>query len=175
MANIYVGTILDTPFGITLDLSAYTADEMQEQLDTLIKQAQTHFAEEIEVKDWDSDEIPRSIAKSINPELWAAWMDAYDEHGDALLAFIDNEFYNGLNDTDALDDAISRFEDVYQGEYRSKEDFAQDWLENTGELDAIPEHLRYYFDHEAYARDMFVNDVYELDAPGGGIFVYFNR
>lgn len=44
--------------------------------------------------------------------------------------------------------------DRYRGEFRSWEDMAEELLEETGELDQIPESLRYYFDYEKYANDL---------------------
>lgn len=42
------------------------------------------------------------------------------------------------------------------------EEYAHVYLEDTGQLDAIPESLRYYFDYAAFARDMRLNG--EVDA-----------
>ena len=51
---------------------------------------------------------------------------------------------------------LDSFSDLYMGEYDSQEDFATEFLESTGELDLIPKSLRYYFDYEMYARDLFI-------------------
>ena len=59
-----------------------------------------------------------------------------------------------------------RFEQFTVFEGNAKE-YAADLLEATGELDQIPEHLRYYFDMDAYARDLAIDgSVYEFEFAG---------
>lgn len=52
-----------------------------------------------------------------------------------------------VHDTDGLPDL---------GEYRDREDFAADWLDQTGRLADVPEHPRHYIDFDAYGRDLVV-------------------
>lgn len=68
-----------------------------------------------------------------------------------------------------FDSDYSDFEDRYRGYYQNKEAFAEELLDDTGELDAIPEHLRCYFDYEAYASDLFSSDFTMIDG-----FVFWN-
>jgi hypothetical protein len=49
------------------------------------------------------------------------------------------------------------------GCYDSEQEYAEALLEETGELNEIPEHLRYYFDYESYASDLFINDYLFID------------
>lgn len=60
-----------------------------------------------------------------------------------------------------IEDSIDYFENNYQGKYDSDVDFAESFLEDTGDLNEIPEHLRCYFDYEYYARDL-MNDYFEI-------------
>jgi antirestriction protein len=57
--------------------------------------------------------------------------------------------------------SLDTVEEAYAGEWRSDEDFATDLLEQCGDLDSIPENLRYYFDYSAYARDLMISDYFE--------------
>ena len=68
--------------------------------------------------------------------------EAYEE-------YINEGGYNG-----------EEFEDMYQGQYESEEAFAEQLLDDCGTLNDIPQHLRYYFDYTAYARDLFINDYF---------------
>lgn len=45
------------------------------------------------------------------------------------------------------------FEENYQGEHASLEDYARTWLEDTDGLKDIPKHLKNYIDFAAYGRD----------------------
>ena len=88
---------------------------------------------------------------------------------DLLNAYADNE---GIEDAD---DALERFQDDYQGTFDNLEDWATELLDSTGELECIPERLRYYFDYEAYARDCELGgDIYTL-RTNEGLAVFWNR
>lgn len=65
------------------------------------------------------------------------------------------KFYENTMGFDA-----DRFIESYIGEYNSPEDFAREYC---GELLEIPEHLEFYIDWEKYARDLLINDYWELD------------
>ena len=52
------------------------------------------------------------------------------------------------------------FESAYMGRYDSEEGYAEQYLDDSGTLDQIPEHLRYYFDVERFARDLFMDGYY---------------
>lgn len=53
------------------------------------------------------------------------------------------------------------FSGNYHGQYDSPEDYAQQYIDDCGLLDSLPENLRYYFDYEKFARDMMINDITE--------------
>ena len=59
----------------------------------------------------------------------------------------------------------SSFEDAYCGKYESEEDYAYQYIEDTGMLDSLPEWAQRYFDYEAFARDMFL-DEYTMTESG---------
>ena len=87
--------------------------------------------------------------------LYKSIMDDVDSGGldeGAVAAYIDMQGITYWSITD--------FEDSYQGEADSEVAFAEQLLEDCGDLDAIPESLRYYFDYEKYARDLFITDFY---------------
>ena len=65
----------------------------------------------------------------------------------------------------SIDDAQKFLKDCYHGSYDSEVDFARSVFEECYG-DAIPENLIYYFDHKAFARDLFVNDYFSIDAQG---------
>lgn len=80
---------------------------------------------------------------------------ALEEHGEPFRAFLSafGEY---------TDDAVDHFYERYIGEYATRADFAGDLLENTGELEAIPERLSYCVDLDAYGRDLLLGgDVVE--------------
>lgn len=66
-------------------------------------------------------------------------------------------------------------DDHYAGEARSLEDWAEEFMEDTGQLDQIPESLRAYFDFEKFARDLeYGGDVFTVDLASGNVGVFWS-
>ena len=53
---------------------------------------------------------------------------------------------------------LDNMEDAYVGVFDSKEDFAEEIVSDCYELDKMMGSLADYFDYNAYARDLFIND-----------------
>jgi len=64
--------------------------------------------------------------------------------------------------------SFDSFECAYQGQHRNDIAFAEYMVDECCALE-IPEHLEYYFNYEAYARDIMINDYTEEDG------YYFSR
>lgn len=90
---------------------------------------------------WDS---PRGFygESYIDPDLWE-WLDLDDHDRELLAVYQDHVDENGT---------IDQARDAFAGRADSPEDWAAEWLEETGEIAEIPERLRGYFDYAAYAR-----------------------
>jgi antirestriction protein len=75
------------------------------------------------------------------------------------------------------DESLARelIEDSYQGCFEDLETWAEGFLEDTGELDPVPEHLRPYLDVAAYARDMELSGTVFTIETTDGIYVFWNR
>ena len=59
-----------------------------------------------------------------------------------------------------------RLEEVYLFEGTARE-YVEDYIDSTGMLDSMPENLRYYFDYDAFTRDMLLNgDIYRMEING---------
>lgn len=69
---------------------------------------------------------------------------------------------------------ISAYEDCYAGSSNDLVSWCHDLLEESGQLESIPENLRFYFDYEAYARDVEINDVFTID-HNGETHVFWHR
>ena len=69
------------------------------------------------------------------------------------------------------------FNACYQGEWVSARVFTEDLVDDCGLLDDVTESLvRYYFDYDAYSRDIFIDDYTFLDGGGTGYgYVFINR
>lgn len=152
--RVYVGTYAKyndgNLFGKWFDLEDYTdLDEFYEAC------ADLHADEEdpeLMFQDWEG--IPDGMVSecSVDPKCWSL-IEAYDEFGEERVG----AYCACFGEWSASD-----FEARYRGEFSSWEDMAEALLEETGQLDEIPESLRYYFDYEKYARDIrFSGDMVE--------------
>jgi antirestriction protein len=96
-----------------------------------------------------------AIDNDIDPDLLTTYADS--------LGFDDPE------------EAFDHFQDNYAGIWDDLEAWAIDMLEQTGELEEMPERLRYYFNYQAYAYDCQLGgDIWTLDTSEG-IAVFWNR
>jgi len=154
--RIYVGTYAKyndgNLFGKWLYIENYSDKE-----EFLKACAELHSDEEdpeLMFQDWEG--VPDDMVSEcwLDPECWEL-IEAYDEFDeDAVKAYI--YCFGEWNRGD--------FQDRYRGEYDSWKDFAEQLVDELGYLYEIPEHLRYYFDYEKYARDLRLGgDVCEHD------------
>jgi antirestriction protein len=78
----------------------------------------------------------------------------------------------GDADAKEIEDWIS---DCYAGTARTLEDWAAEYLDDSGQLSELPEWAKNYFDFEAFARDLELGgDVFTV-AGGQGVIVFWNR
>ena len=80
-----------------------------------------------------SDEINEILEESDNEKLFREYAK--------------NNFYNPTAED------IEGMIEAYGGSYESKEHWAEEYLDDSGQLDQIPSNLRYYFDYQSFARD----------------------
>lgn len=63
-------------------------------------------------------------------------------------------------------DTLGEAEESYQGEWNSMKDFAENLIHECDMLADMPENLRFYFDYEAYARDLVYSGDYWFHEDG---------
>lgn len=143
--RIYVGTYAKynsgSIYGAWLDLDQYA--DHGEFLEACSRLHADEEDPEFMYQDWEG--IPASMVG----ESWlseAVWDIMGEPDLEAVRAYLS---IFGAWDADD-------FQDRYRGHFQSWQDMAEELLEEAGELDQIPEHLRYYFDYAAYARDLRV-------------------
>lgn len=73
------------------------------------------------------------------------------------------------------DDAEDFVDDKYRGRFDSWQDMAEQWIDETGELDKVPEHLQAYFDYAAYGRDMELCGDFSGYRADGDLYVFWNH
>jgi len=100
------------------------------------------------------------------------------DHVAELAEFIDDHGPLGaelVSHAGSIDDARRMLEDNYAGCYESLSHFAEDFLEETGQLDAVPEHLRGYIDFASYGRDLDLSGELETVEVDGELHLFWAR
>lgn len=103
---------------------------------------------ELDAQDWEC--LPQGLDGDdlFIEEKWdllKEYMELCDRYdADAVNAYV------SCFDLDCLD----RFEDRFQGEYKSEEDFAEYMVNELYDLDRLMGNLSNYFNYEKYARDL---------------------
>jgi antirestriction protein len=146
--KVYVGTYAKYNNGKLLgkwfDIEDY--DDKEEFLEACQNFHEDEDDPEFMFQDWE--DIPGElISESCIDEEVFVLEKMYQQYGkDAVQAFI------------ALFDRWNKgnFEDRYLGYHDSVQDFAEEWLDDTGALNEIPEKFRPYIDFERYGRDMIL-------------------
>lgn len=155
------------------------ADEMQEKVNEILRASrfpnvmvefegkQVPSAEEFAIHDFEGEAL-KGLREYCGLAAVAARVEldeiAEDELGSdglaIVLAYWDNIGMQYMpND---IADAVKQVRGAYCGSFSSWTDWAENYCEETGLLDSIPENLRYYFDFEAYGRDARCNgDIFE--------------
>ncbi len=159
---IYIGTYAKynngSIAGKWVDLTQITSkDELYEIA------AEIHADEEdpeFMFQDWQS--IPeRFISKS-----WIS--DDYFEYAEKMAGMSDDE-KNAFEAFASAGYDENDFEEANCGYWSSEEDFARDLIEQCYDIEKMMGNLSYYFDYEAFARDLFIND-YWMDDKTGFVF-----
>ena len=120
--------------------------------------------EEYEIQFIDGDNHQLFKALQVNQANLNQWFDDFEEldEDDCNKATYLAE-YSGYSD---MNDILSNMDDVmlFEG---TAEEYAEQYIEDTGMLNDMPKNLRYYFDTEAFARDMVLGgDVSVVEVNG---------
>jgi len=156
--SVYVGTYAKynsgSINGAWIDLSKF--NNYDEFIDHCKKLHKDETDPELMFQDFEN--FPKSYysESEIDADLWDEYINLAEHERELLEAYHDAGFEGGIQEA----------EDAFIGCYKDDEDFAWNMLENTGDLNSIPEHLQSYFDLEKYARDL----MFDHSSAGGYYF-----
>lgn len=156
--SIYVACLASynnaTLHGIWID-ATQSEDEIMEEIWEMLDNSPEPDAEEYAIHDYEGfGGIKIHEYESIcNIVEYASFIK---EHGELGLALLCNY---------SMDDAQTMLEDNYQGCYDSEVDFAEQLFDDCY-AHQLPSSISCYFDYEAFARDLFINDYCSVDVNG---------
>lgn len=102
---------------------------------------------------------------SIDEGLWD-WLDLDEDDRELLEVYQEHVDQSG---------DIDQARDAYAGKANSEADWAAEWLEETGGLEDVPDHLKNYIDFEAYARDARLGGDVVFARHNGNLWVFYNH
>ena len=130
-----------------------------------LEKAKTHKnkygdpVEEYEIQFLDGENYALFGALSVNQANLKQWFDEFEGlEGNELVSAIYLAEYLSYN----MDDLKDSLDDVSLFEGTAKE-YAYEYIDDTGLLNEMPENLRFYFDFDAFTRDMIMSgDITEV-------------
>ncbi len=165
-AKVYVGTYAKYNAGslagkwVTLsDFSTY-----EEFIDECKRIHADEDEDELELMFQDCENLPDCFysESEISKKFWE-FLEECDDYCDCGNAYIIYLNYRG----EYVD--VDEFEENLIGAFDSDEDFGIEIAENWGYLEGVPESVKMYFDYEAFARDLLINDCFKEEG------YYFKR
>jgi len=138
--------------GEWVDISGMTGDEIAEAIQDVVGDNEWAIHDVEGFGSFDVGEYP-------DTEELAAVVEAIEEYGEAAIGA-------ALSYGTKPEDVVSFMQDSYQGEWDSEEDFVENLLSDTGQLDELPEWAQPYFDIEKYTNDLFMGDYWSAHVDG---------
>lgn len=129
--------------------------EIREEIQEMLKTSPERNEEEWAIHDYEGfGKIKIGEFEDIDKVSKIAEM--IEKHGKVFAGV-----YSYLGD---LDDAIEAMEERYLGQFKSLEDWAYQWAEDTGDIKSIPKQYENYIDWEAIGRDADLNgDIFTVE------------
>lgn len=127
------------------------------------RNAYGHPVEEYEIQFIDGDNHTLFAAIGVNQANLKAWFDQFEDLTEEQAV---KAIYLAEHLGTATDQIIDQLDDVqlFEG---TRLQYAESYIEEAGLLNEMPESLRYYFDTEAFARDLvYAGDITEIEIIG---------
>lgn len=156
--------------GSWIDCGGKDADDIGEEVRAMLAKSPIENAEEWAIHDYECpDQLRGQFSEYMGLDKVATLaslgelMDQGDHYAAGVALALDR-----MSGTWDATDVESWIDDHYAGESSfGPAGWCETWLEEMGDLEGVPENLRFYIDFEAYARDTAMNgDVEFVDADG---------
>ena len=143
-------------------------DEIQDAIQQILATSPEPGAEEWAIHDYEgfgSLNLSEHVGIERVCEL-AAFIEEHGQLGAELMNYVGG----------SLEEARQSMVDNYCGEYESLEHYAEQFAEDCGYLNQVPENLRNYINFESMGRDMELNgDIFTLELSFQELHVFWSR
>lgn len=169
-SRIYVASLSAYNSGILhdvwIELSGKDESEVWDEIKAMLASCPTGCeAEEHAIHDFELGTVKISEYESISTILKI--VELLEKHGEAFEVA-----YAHFSDLDEAEEALK---ENHQGVFKSIEDWAENFADETDLLSAVPENLRVYFDFEKYANDLEMGGDIWSEAGSEGVHVFWSR
>ena len=171
--KIYVACLASYNAGILhgnwIDLDG--TEDLEDRISEILKASPEEDAEEWAVHDHESC---GQLSEYPGTDTLNAIQEAYEKAESEGIEWEPFCEYCAHRGHDIEAGQVEMFSEAYAGTANSLEKWCMDFLEETGQLESIPENLRFYFDYAAFARDMEISDVFTIE-HNGETLVFWNH
>lgn len=158
-----------TPYDISATGFYFNSFEDYEAKAATHKNAYGEPVEEYEIQFIDGDNHALFKALGVNQANLEKWFDEFEDLDDEDEI---KAIYLAKDLGCSMDEVLGHLDDVCLFEGHAT-DYAEQYLEESGLLDEVPESMRYYIDTEAFARDLLLSgDITEVEINGSVYVVW---
>jgi len=111
-------------------------------------------------KDWYSE-------SSAPPNALWDWLELDDDDRELLTIY-----QTEVNDSGGTPATIDQAREAFCGKYDNEADWAAQWLEDSGSLKDVPEHLQNFIDFEAYGHDARISGAIVFVRHNGSLWAF---
>lgn len=151
-----------------------SGDEIMQEVKAMLADSKIEEADEWAIHDYQGFEC-------INIDEW----QSFDEVSEIANMLIDSRWdssliaslYEHLGSGTTTENVIDYLHENYLGEHESLGHWAEQFLDETGGLESIPENLRYYINFDKYGLDADINgDIFTVDISNRrGFHIFWNH
>ena len=81
-----------------------------------------------------------------------------------------------LQGYETIQEAEEYYDDNYRGEFESLADYAEQWIEQCGDMESMPKYLQGYIDYDSFGRDCELGgDIFTIDGGYKELHVFRNE
>jgi antirestriction protein len=172
--RIYVASLSDYNAGILHGVwidATQDDDEIYLLVHEMLAESPTALAEGSTAEEWAVHDFEGfyglMVGEYTDLDAVSELAKALGEHGEAYAAYV--------NLVGAHYATPEGFEEAYEGEYGSPEDWAREWHDSVGTFHGVADTFEQYFDFEAFARDCEVGgDLNFVECSTGGVYAFRN-
>lgn len=151
--SVYVGTYhkynCGSIFGEWVSLEGHDEDSFYTKCREIHKDEEDP---EFMFQDWENDFGGFIDEGGIDKDIWNFLETVKDWDADRLEAYQEFLQWYGKNGS------VDEFEEAYQGQYETEQDFAESLISECYDLKKMMGNLAYYFDYKRFSNDLFSSD-----------------